>query len=724
MFHQWLQQPSTLVLQPETVELLQSSITVQLVNSDNCFDLIAKSMKMQSFLQARPYVVYQWLVVLQRVHPMYANDPILHATQYEHFRKYIAMCNKTITDQAQVLDDDNVNNADKIVGDDSTKTRTAILEQCDEQQATDNDMNTHYSLVTEPHTILRQSDHSDEQCNDDTLEYILGTAKAFGINIPLKHKIPTKKKGRPSKKQKKKHPSDYLQLHDSTWQSNRSDEPGNEFTDFKSIMTGAFPQVFLLGKYYKSNYVPNSVQVEHLLLQFTNSAADCRELLFYIFDCKLRHKVIHNLSARVKSNRQAFDKYINLMKQDSFKDEIRQAAQEPKSKKAQTLIKSMADVLSFGTQDTILSSLLNKAAMAKGISMIQRHGPASIMLTVTPDDINDPTNVRLSMRNVSNVSFPSCCDENFFDHLRKNSTNFKPGDSDTKIPLSYNHRKKLAVQNPVALAYNFRAMLQNIITVLLGSPLDYQPGTNSKKVTTWWYQSDAENCSHWKGIFGHVHAYFGCVEVQQRGALHFHILVWGGVPPSLLEVGAYVPQLAETIGHVLDSMFCADMPKEYHLQDLVLRTMKSTRNGIQHYPKTKLSHSSMKHIPSYKNSTTNWDNHLYTSLQRTGIHEHTFTCKKPPQGSQRCRGAKPSALCDKTKPIFSIITKVTLQTKTRFLQQHHSHFRLHRFSNGWLKPTGSCETILKNHFLICHRERYMHGNSKGPHCRTFRTYPN
>ena len=206
MFHQWLQQPSTLVLQPETVELLQSSITVQLVNSDNCFDLIAKSMKMQSFLQARPYVVYQWLVVLQRVHPMYANDPILHATQYEHFRKYIAMCNKTITDQAQVLDDDNVNNADKIVGDDITKTRTAILEQCDEQQATDNDMNTHYSLVTEPHTILRQSDHSDEQCNDDTLEYILGTAKAFGINIPLKHKIPTKKKGRPSKKQKKKTP--------------------------------------------------------------------------------------------------------------------------------------------------------------------------------------------------------------------------------------------------------------------------------------------------------------------------------------------------------------------------------------------------------------------------------------------------------------------------------------------------------------------------------------
>ena len=150
----------------------------------------------------------------------------------------------------------------------------------------------------------------------------------------------------------------------------------------------------------------------------------------------------------------------------------------------------------------------------------------------------------------------------------------------------------------------------------------------------------------------YMHSYFGCVEVQQRGALHFHILVWGGIPPSILETGSFLPQLSETISHVLNSMFCAEMPSEYHLQDLVLRAMKHTRTGIQHYPKSKLCHASMKHIPLYSASTENWNHHLYTSLQRTGIHEHTFTCKKPPQGAERCRGAKPSALCNKTQPIF------------------------------------------------------------------------
>ena len=652
MFHQWLQQPSRSHLHPDTVDMLQSCITVQLVNSDNCLDLIAKNMKMQTFLQARPFVIHQWLTVLHKKNPLYAHDPQISIEQYEQFQNYITMCNENIREKANEIVDSNLNNADKVIGDDINHNRTTILTDDNNDDNDTSDMNANYSLITQPHKVLQNNDDHLPETNDDTLEYILGAAKAFGVSIPLKHKTKTSNKGRPRKRAKINNPNDYVHTIHSTWESTRSTEPANEFNDFQSILSGAFPHVFPLGQAYKISGVPNPIQIEHLLMQYNNIAAHCRELLFYLFDCKLRHRVIHNLSAKIKSNTNAFQKFNELMKQKDFKDQLREAAQNYKSRNARKLVNSMTDILTFGSEETILCSLLNKKASSKAMAMIQRHGPASIMLTVTPDDISSPNNIRLAMRNINNVTFPSCADDNFFEHLRSNSTNFLPDNMSTPISLSYKDRKKLAVHNPVALAFNFRAMLQNIITVLLGSPLDYQPGVNSKKVTTWWFQSNAKNSPHSKGIFGFVNAHFGCIEVQSRGALHFHILVWGGITPSLLETAAFIPELSKAVSRALDTMFCAQMPKEYHVQDIILRFMKQTRSGRQQYPKDKSIPSSVRHIPSCINSVGDWKHHLYTALQRTGVHEHTFTCKKPPQGSRRCRGAKPSATSSQTRPIF------------------------------------------------------------------------
>ena len=33
-------------------------------------------------------------------------------------------------------------------------------------------------------------------------------------------------------------------------------------------------------------------------------------------------------------------------------------------------------------------------------------------------------------------------------------------------------------------------------------------------------------------------AYFGCIETQACGALHFHVILWGGITPKLLEKAA------------------------------------------------------------------------------------------------------------------------------------------------------------------------------------------
>jgi hypothetical protein len=163
------------------------------------------------------------------------------------------------------------------------------------------------------------------------------------------------------------------------------------------------------------------------------------------------------------------------------------------------------------------------------------------MLTITPDDINCPQTLRLAMRNINNITFPATVDDTFFEKLIEGSHDFRSGSRN--IPLSYTHRKKASIQNPVAVAFQFWAMMENVLTLLLGCPVDFQPGTSSKKVTTWFFKAKASNCTHHKGIFGWVQCFYGSIETQACGALHFHVLIWGGLEPKLLHNAAYIPAL-------------------------------------------------------------------------------------------------------------------------------------------------------------------------------------
>lgn len=116
------------------------------------------------------------------------------------------------------------------------------------------------------------------------------------------------------------------------------------------------------------------------------------------------------------------------------------------------------------------------------------------------------------MRSIDNEKFPATVEEDFFEKLRENST--YTGDGSVNIPLSYTQRFNAATENPVAVACEFQAMMENVLEILIGCPLDFQPGNNSKKVRTWFFKSKAKNSPHHKGLFGYVSAFFGCVETQ------------------------------------------------------------------------------------------------------------------------------------------------------------------------------------------------------------------
>ena len=52
-----------------------------------------------------------------------------------------------------------------------------------------------------------------------------------------------------------------------------------------------------------------------------------------------------------------------------------------------------------------------------------------------------------------------------------------------------------------------------------------------------------------KGIFGHILAYYGTHEAQHRGTLHFHVILYGGISPEILDAVGGIDDLCHTQKH-------------------------------------------------------------------------------------------------------------------------------------------------------------------------------
>ena len=321
-----------------------------------------------------------------------------------------------------------------------------------------NEMNISYSYVCpQPEQILNSKLSMNR--NDIVSMKIKETADLFNIKLP---------------EEKKKDDNDCDDNEDETWKSTRESDPLCEFSDMEELLTGAFPEVFLLGKAYSKKSMLSNAQIEHLLFQFTNAAATNCELLFYLYDCKSCHTVINNMVHKVKKDPKAFEEYAKLVRSDEFKEKVKAAAKDSNSKVAKEVLKTVLPIISLGGSNLLGAGLLgDNTSLSRGMAMAKRYGGASTLLTVTPDDINNPTTFRLACNRINNKDFPATVDEKFFESLRK-GTEFVG--ENIKIPLNYTKRVQVATQNPVAVAEEFRSLIENTLSILIGCPLDFQPG--------------------------------------------------------------------------------------------------------------------------------------------------------------------------------------------------------------------------------------------------------
>ena len=437
------------------------------------------------------------------------------------------------------------------------------------------------------------------------------------------------------------------------FKSARASLPLNEFSHPDFCLSGAFPHIFLYGQAYRKEVTGNprehtsspkghltTAEHRHLLQQFTAVPATCRELIFYLFDQKQRQATIKSMFTKVHANPDAFQKLGNIMASKDFPNKIKEAIERPKTKEAEDVISQILPVLSTAGRNTTFGAFEQSTSIAESIALTQRHGPASVFLTVAPNDVNNPTAFRLTFRGINNEDFPATAPETFIQAMKKESIFL--GSGDVRIPTNHSEKSKRVCDNPVAVVLEYERLVQNILHILIGIQQE-----QTVKKTTNCRKSTMEG-NH-KGVFGHVLAMNGVHETQQRGTLHFHVVLWGSLNPRLLEGAAQYEDICDVIGKVLDKMYTAELPRQLHVKHLIKEEMskrfapsiEQSRIGPAIIP------SSLFHLQPHQES---WDLCSHLHCLQTNIHHHTFTCYKGTAGHQGCRLARPFGTCSFTSP--------------------------------------------------------------------------
>ena len=107
-------------------EILLKWITIHLMGTDSKQDPVAMKVKMNTALQCRAFVVWQWLAVLQKCHMDYFELPELPSFG-EHFKKGIKQFNKVLFEEAVYLSNKESRLLEKVTGDDIAQVRMGIL---------------------------------------------------------------------------------------------------------------------------------------------------------------------------------------------------------------------------------------------------------------------------------------------------------------------------------------------------------------------------------------------------------------------------------------------------------------------------------------------------------------------------------------------------------------------------------------------------------------------
>ena len=210
-------------------------------------------------------------------------------------------------------------------------------------------------------------------------------------------------------------------------------------------------------------------------------------------------------------------------------------------------------------------------------AMTRHFGPASIVYTIAPDDINNPTSFRLTQRFCNNDKYPSKVNSSFIDAMKKNSSVLAYDD----IPVGYIERARAAAQNPVATTLEYQNLIENILATLIKVKIN-SFDTKNKKVTSSYYMQSSSRKEFVGGLFGHMCGALGVTGAQARSALHLRLILFGGLSPNMLEKVCSFKDIGEIVSNALYTKFCTELPQSVHVCDLIEKNLQEIKIHMYH----------------------------------------------------------------------------------------------------------------------------------------------
>ena len=444
----------------------------------------------------RSFALAQWARILSVCNKNYSHINLLVATK-SGAKSFVQQCKNTMNDDSRLISNESDLKFENSVGDDTANVRTA-----NESSAPDSDNNgteDEIEGVTYTHvTNSLDSNHPDKE-----------SARSDFLNA-AKDMFRTRKKKK----------------HDIVIQARRGQDPFNEFYDNHTVITMAHPTVFLLGTLFGHDQETqgslNRLDGNHILNQFTNAAATDQDLNFFMFDQDQRHSNTRGVVGKVRANKAAFDKFAEMYESKEFQRDLDHAVKNPSGKVAKDVIGKVLPVIRASGSKTTLSPLQSAQSVTKMLAMTRRYGPPSTFLTISPDDVNNPTSFRLCFRSISsNTEFPATASDDFFEKLAERSVFVT--ENNVRIPTDYTSLLRKAEENPVATSMEFHhAMLCAVFEALLGIPMNAIDNGAVKKTVHYALRKNQS-----KGLFGTLLAAYGVIEESRRRALHLHIVLFG-----------------------------------------------------------------------------------------------------------------------------------------------------------------------------------------------------
>ena len=262
-------------------------------------------------------------------------------------------------------------------------------------------------------------------------------------------------------------------------------------------------------------------------------------LIFYLFDIKQRHDNIHGISARHKSDQNAFD---NLSKEFTS-----------------------TDFLTTAGKHTSFDALERNASLGETYAMIPRFGPQFAFLTIAIDDVNNPHVFHLTFNQPYNINFPSTASDDFLSAM-ENGTPFASGT--IKIPTNWSTLAAAVTNNHVASAFIYKRLIYNIVTILIGLKPSRLSSIGGEQKVSPRFTTDSLN-DEGGIIVGHVKGFNGVHEASRRGLLHAQLMIWADIYAALLQGVADMKELCDVVADTLDSMFYATLTRGYHVKYLI-----------------------------------------------------------------------------------------------------------------------------------------------------------